>query len=179
MYMETMQTEQYAQRPDRFSRYDKRLILKVIQEVEDGLPRKEAIRIYGLGPSIIRAWMRTYDSTHYQQHLKRNSYSNLQKRTIVSAVEQGRMSVREAQVAYKVKAAKTIRDWVYFAATSPNKDVAFWFSKIYIRKGPAKAETLLRKSADNNIYCHYPSYAYSGFLLLSCRYIVQCRFGLG
>lgn len=54
--METMQTEQYAPRPYRFSRYDKRLILKVVQEVEEGLPRKEAIRIYGLGPSIIREW---------------------------------------------------------------------------------------------------------------------------
>ena len=61
----------------RFSRYDKHLILKIVQEVEEGLHRKEAIRIYGLGPSIIRAWMRSYGSTHYQQHLKRNSYSNL------------------------------------------------------------------------------------------------------
>ena len=42
-------------------RYDKRLILKAVQEeVEQGLPRREAIRIYGLGPSTIRAWMRTY-----------------------------------------------------------------------------------------------------------------------
>ena len=65
-----MQTEQYAPRPYRFSRYDKRLILKAVQDVEEGLPRKEAIRIYGLGPSTIRAWMRTYGSTHYQQHLK-------------------------------------------------------------------------------------------------------------
>ena len=68
-----MQTEQYAPRPYRFSKYDKRLILKVVQEVEEGLLRKEAIRIYGLGPSTIRAWMQTYGSTHYQQHLKRNS----------------------------------------------------------------------------------------------------------
>ena len=58
-------------------RYDKRLILKAVQEVEEGLPRKEAIRIYGFGPSIIRAWMRTYGFAHYQQHLKKNSYSNL------------------------------------------------------------------------------------------------------
>ena len=54
--METMQAEQYAPRPYRFSRYDKRLILKVVQEIEEGLPRKEAIRIYGLEPSIIREW---------------------------------------------------------------------------------------------------------------------------
>ena len=72
-----MQTEQYAPRPYHFLRYDKRLILKVVQEVEEGLPRKEAIRIYGFGPSIIRAWMRTYGFAHYQQHLKKNSYSNL------------------------------------------------------------------------------------------------------
>ena len=97
--METMQAEQYAPRPDRFSRYDKRLILKIVQEGEEGLPRKAAIRIYGLGPSTIRGWMRTYGSTLYQQHLKRNSYRNHQKRTIVSDVEQGRMGVRVAQVA--------------------------------------------------------------------------------
>ena len=103
-----------------------------------------------MGPTTIRAWMRTYGSTHYQQYLKRNNYSNLQKRTIVSAVEQGRMIVREAQVAYKVKAPKTIRDWVYFAATSPNGDVAFWFAKIYIHN--ARQEwTLLRRKINNGL----------------------------
>lgn len=112
MYMESNQAEQYAPRTDRQSRYDKRLILKIVKEVEEGLPRKEAIRIYGLGKSSINAWMRTYGSPNYQQHLKRKSYSNLQKRTIVSAVEQGRMSIREAQVAYKIKDAKIIRDWL-------------------------------------------------------------------
>ena len=145
-----MQTKQYAPRPYRFSRYDKRLILKVVQEVEEGLPRKEAIRIYGLGPSTIRAWMRTYGSTHYQQDLKGNNYSNLKKRTIVSAVEQGRIRVRKAQVAYKVKAAKTIRDWVYFAATSPNGEVAFWFSKIYIHN-VRQWSTLLRRKINNGL----------------------------
>ena len=110
--MEVSQAEQFAPRAGHFSRYDKRLILKIVKEVEEGLPRKEAIRIYGLGPTTIGSWMRIYGSPHYQQHLKRNSYSTLQKRTIVSAVEQGRMSIKEAQVAYKVKSAKTIRDWV-------------------------------------------------------------------
>jgi len=112
VYMESDQSSQYAPRTDRQSRYDKRLILKIVKEVEEGLPRKEAIRIYGLGKSSINAWMRTYGSPNYQHHLKRKSYSNLQKRTIVSAVEQGRMSIREAQVAYKIKDAKIIRDWL-------------------------------------------------------------------
>ena len=48
--MEAMQTEQYAPRPDRFSRYDRRLILKVVQEVEEGLPEKKPSGFMVSGP---------------------------------------------------------------------------------------------------------------------------------
>jgi transposase len=111
--MESNQTTDYALRANRQSRYDKRLILKIIKEVEEGLPRKEATRIYGLGKSTLDNWFQDYGSPNYQQHIKRKSYSNLQKRTIVSAIEQGRMSIKEAQVAYKVKNPKSIREWLH------------------------------------------------------------------
>jgi len=110
--MESSQTTDYAPRANRQSRYDKRLVLRVVKEVEDGLSRKEAARIYGLGKTSLDAWMRDYGSPNYHQHIKRKSYSNLQKRTIVSAVEQGRMSIREAQAAHKIKDPKTIRGWL-------------------------------------------------------------------
>lgn len=92
--------------------YDKRLIEKVVREVENGLPRKEANRIYGLGKSSLGIWMRQYGSDHYRQNLKRRSYTNLQKRTIVTAVEQGRMTIREAQAAYGIRSGRTIRGWL-------------------------------------------------------------------
>ncbi|MCX7547811.1 helix-turn-helix domain-containing protein [Xanthomarina sp. F1114] len=106
------QEENYVERSSKQERYDKRLILKIVKEVEEGLPRKEANRKYGLGASALSTWMKKYGSEHYHQNLKRKSYSKLQKRTIVSAIEQGRMSVKEAQVAYNIKTEKTIRSWL-------------------------------------------------------------------
>ena len=111
--MESTQSTDYAPRASRQSHYDKRLILKIIKEVEEGLPRKEAIRTYGLGKSTLDGWLKTYGSPNYQEHIKRKTYSNLQKRTIVSAIEQGRMSIEEAHVAYKIKNSKTIREWLH------------------------------------------------------------------
>ena len=110
--MEHKEQEFYCVREHKQSRYDKRLILKVVREVEAGLPRKEANRIYGLGKSTLHGWMQDYGSPNYQQNIKRQRYSNLQKRTIVTAIEQGRMTIKEAQSAYKVKTEKLIRNWL-------------------------------------------------------------------
>jgi transposase len=110
--MESNQTTVYAPRASRQSHYDKRLVLKIVKEVEEGLPRKEAIRIYGLGKATIDTWLRDYGSPHYQQHIKRKYFTKLQQRTIVAAVEQGRMSIKEAQAAYKIKSSKTVREWL-------------------------------------------------------------------
>lgn len=111
--MESNQTTDYASRASRQSRYDKRLILKIVKEVEEGLPGKEATRIYGLSKATLNNWLQDYGSANYQQHLKRKSYTNLQKRTIVTAIEQGRMSINEAKVAYKVKTTRSIREWLH------------------------------------------------------------------
>jgi len=111
--METIkQNTNYLERSGKNSRYDKRLILKIVKEVEEGLPRKEANRVYGLGKSSLDSWMKRYGSEHYHQNQKRKSYTKLQKRTVVTAIEQGRMTVREAQVAYNLKTEKTVRDWL-------------------------------------------------------------------
>lgn len=104
--------EFYAPREHKQSRYDKRLILKIVKEVEAGLPRKEANRIYGLGKASLDGWMRDFGSPEYKENMKRKNYSNLQKRTIVTAIEQGRMSIKEAQTAYGVKTEKIIRNWL-------------------------------------------------------------------
>lgn len=111
--METpKQEENQVERSSKQERYDKRLILKIVQEVEAGLPRKEAKRIYKLGKSSLDVWMKRYGSEHYHQDLKRRSYTKLQKRTIVTAIEQGRMTIKEARSAYNIKTEKTIRDWL-------------------------------------------------------------------
>ncbi len=110
--MEHKEQEVYAPRERKQSHYNKRLILKVVREVEAGLKRKEANRIYGLGKSSLYNWMRDYSSVNYQQNIKRKIFSNVQKRTVVTAMEQGRMSIKEAQTAYVVKNEKIIQNWL-------------------------------------------------------------------
>lgn len=110
--MKHEEQEIYAKRDNKQSRYDKRLILKIVQEVENGLPRKEATRIYDLGKNSISSWMREYGSNKYQETIKRRSYTKLEKRTIVSAIEQGRFTVKEAKIAYNIKTERIIRGWI-------------------------------------------------------------------
>jgi transposase len=110
--MEQQKQEFYAPRENKQSRYDKRLILKIVREVEAGLPRKEANRIYELGKSSLDGWMKNYGSPEYKENMRRKSYTYLQKRTVVTAIEQGWMSIKEAQTAYGVKTEKIIRNWL-------------------------------------------------------------------
>ncbi len=56
--MEPKEQKFYAPRENKQSRYDKRLILKIVREVEAGLPRKEANRIYELGKASLDGWMK-------------------------------------------------------------------------------------------------------------------------
>lgn len=108
----TKQDTNYLERSSKNGHYDKRLILKIVKEVEEGLPRKMANKIYGLGKSSLDSWMKRYGSEYYHQVQKKQSYTKLQKRTIVTAIEQGRMTIKEAQVAYNLKTEKTIRVWL-------------------------------------------------------------------
>lgn len=111
--MEGKEQEVYAVRENKQSRYDKRLIAKVVKEVENGLPRKEANRIYGLGKATLDGWMRDFASVEYRQNLKRRNYTNLQKRTIVTAIEQGRLTVKEAKTTYNIETERIIRNWIF------------------------------------------------------------------
>lgn len=106
-----LEQDQYLISLHKQSHYDKRLILKIVKEVEAGLPRKEAIRIYNLGKNTISSWLRDYGSASYHES-KRRSYTNLEKSRIVAAIEQGRMTIKEAQLAYGIKTDQIIRTWL-------------------------------------------------------------------
>lgn len=110
--MDNGKKENYGFRESKTSHYDRRLILKIVREVEAGLPRKEAIRIYNLGKSSLDVWMRTYGSLKYHEQTKRKIYTNLEKRTVVTAIEEGRLTIKDAKIAYRIKSEKSIRDWL-------------------------------------------------------------------
>ena len=74
-------TSNYILRSSKQDRYDKRLILKIVKEIEEGLPRKEANRLYGLGKSTLNSWMKRYGSTEYHQNIKRR-LKKIKKKTL-------------------------------------------------------------------------------------------------
>jgi transposase-like protein len=110
--MESKQTLAYLPRQGQRIHYDRRLILKIVKEIEEGLPRQEATRTYGLGKTTLDGWMKKYGSANYHENLKRRQYKPLEKRRIVTAIEQGYMSIKEALVVYNIKNEKTIRTWL-------------------------------------------------------------------
>lgn len=91
--------------------FGKAVIKKVVQAVEDGMSRKSACEQYGMSKGTLAVWCNQYGSAAYHQE-KRKSYTSLQKRTIVCAIQQGNMTAREACSAYHIRDASTIRKWV-------------------------------------------------------------------
>ncbi len=101
----------YFERETKLCRYDKKLILDVVKLVEGGMSRKEANQKFELGASTLNSWMRDYGSETYHS-TKRKNRSPLEIRQIISEIEQGKLTAREALKKYKVKSIGTIRKWV-------------------------------------------------------------------
>jgi transposase len=109
--MEEFKGLKWVARSNKNEHYDKRLIREVLEHVYAGVPRKELVIRYGLSYSSIGRWLQEYGSADYQS-MKRKSYSMSEKRTVVTAIETGRMTAREARIAHGIKSEKTIRDWI-------------------------------------------------------------------
>lgn len=89
--------------------YDKRLIRKIVKEVENDLPRSEAVALYGMSLSTLSEWMRTYGSQAYLSS-KRRILKDSQKRSVVRALESG-MSQKDAEITFGVHRT-TLQGWI-------------------------------------------------------------------
>lgn len=94
--------------------YDQRFINQVVQEVEKGLPRKAACIQYGLNTKTLISWMGKFGSAAYKEAHKRQFTATI-KRSVVRAVTEGRLSIKEAQAAYGIKSKSTIKGWIELA----------------------------------------------------------------
>ena len=91
--------------------YDQRFIRQVVKEVEEGLPRKAAMINYGLKEGTLDSWMKKFGSAAYKKRRKLPVAGSV-KRSVVRALTEGRLSIQEAQLAYGIKAARTIKQWI-------------------------------------------------------------------
>ena len=87
--------------------FDKRFIKEIVEAIENGLPRSEAVREHGMARSTLSDWMREYGSQAY--HASKQGHLSLQqRRSLIRAIEEGRMTVAEAKFAYGLRWTPTI-----------------------------------------------------------------------
>jgi transposase len=104
--------------------YDKRFIMKVVLSIENGLPRSNAVKQYGMSRSTLCDWMREYGSQSYHAS-KKGHLSLQQRRSVVRAIEEGRMTVAEAKLAYNIHWTPTIKKWLRDAKRENEELVSF------------------------------------------------------
>jgi transposase len=78
--------------------------------VENGLPRREAIRLHGMSKSSLVRWMSTYSSVSFQSS-RRRIYKPTERRSVLRAIESG-MSIKDACISFGMKSEHTIKVWI-------------------------------------------------------------------
>lgn len=102
--------------------YDKRFIQSIVAERENGTSCIVLARDYGIPRVTIDSWMAKFGSAAWHKQ-KKQSFTALQKRTILRAVEQGALTVRAAMAQYGIKGLYTISEWKR-AALRENVDLS-------------------------------------------------------
>src|SRR5580692_1270066 len=87
--------------------YGKLAVQKIVEAIEGGVPRREVCLVYGVSRSTVSDWMREYGSASYKVN-KHGHLNNAQKRSMIRAIREGRMTLQETKLAYHMKSYKAI-----------------------------------------------------------------------
>ncbi|TDQ11888.1 helix-turn-helix domain-containing protein [Pedobacter metabolipauper] len=105
--METKETEFIVgPRSNPNQHFDKRLISHIVSLVEQGVPRKDLIREYGMSSRTLEEWLSKHG---YRSGIK--SYTQAERRSVVRAVESG-MSIKEALIVFNISSRTVINHWI-------------------------------------------------------------------
>jgi transposase len=102
--------ENYAFSKRKRGHIGKAMILKIVKEVERGVPRWEVVEKFKVSKSSIADWMRDYGSPRY--HIRKQKLlSQAEKTSMLRGIVDGRMTVRDAMISYRVSSS-TVRAWI-------------------------------------------------------------------
>src|ERR1017187_10461583 len=102
--------EEFPGREGKGCHFSKPVILEIVKQVENGLSRSVIVEQYKISRTTIAEWMRDYGSASY--HAGRKGHlSHANKTSVLRAVLDGRMTVREAMIAYRVSSS-AINQWI-------------------------------------------------------------------
>jgi len=106
MSLENNKKELPARKTQR-GHFDKLVIQKIVEAIEGGMARREVCLIYGVSRSTVSGWMREYGSASYKVN-QNGPLNNAQKRSMIRAIREGRMTLQEAKLAYRMKSYNAI-----------------------------------------------------------------------
>lgn len=126
-------------RPDQKIPFPKHLIFEIVKEIENGVSRKSACLKYGMAYCTLSEWMNKYGSEAYHSS-KKHVYAVKDKRAIVRAINEGRMTKREACISHDIN-KKVLNQWIrnfrdQLDELSPSNEITM--TEI---KGPVREET--------------------------------------
>jgi transposase len=90
--------------------FSKAAIRDIVQQVENGVLRKDLCKRYGMSSGTLGEWMTRYGSAKYQQS-KKKFFSEAERNLTARAVLEGRMSIEQAALSKGIRRS-TIKQWV-------------------------------------------------------------------
>lgn len=93
-------------------RFSRSIIEQAVAEVELGVSRKEICKKYGMAYNTLGEWVTRYASKDFQLNYKKTQITSHQKRSIVRAVQEGRLTIQEANIKYHLRGRDTIKRWL-------------------------------------------------------------------
>jgi transposase len=103
-------SEEFPGRRGKGCHFSKPVILGIVKQVENGLRRSVIVDQYKISRSTIAEWMRDYGSVAYNVDRKKHM-GQANRTSILRAILDGRLTVREAMIAYRVSSS-TIHGWI-------------------------------------------------------------------
>jgi transposase len=103
-------SEEFPGRKGKGCHFSEPVILGIVKQVENGLRRSVIVEQYRISRTTIAEWMRDYGSAAYNVGRKKH-LGQANRTSILRAILDGRMTVREAMIAYRVSGA-TIHGWI-------------------------------------------------------------------
>ena len=99
-----------SDRRTKGTRYSRKLILQILQEVYECGSQQQVNEKYGLQGSTLTLWLNKYGDERYER-IKRMKVPEAKKLQVIRAIKENRMSREEAAIFCKVSKI-TIRKWL-------------------------------------------------------------------
>lgn len=91
--------------------HDKRFIAQIVEQVLQGKPRQAVCQEYGINPHTLRNWL-INNKLGTDLAKTRTGVPMQVKRTVVRALQSGRMTMQQVRQAYGIKSETTVHNWV-------------------------------------------------------------------